>query len=258
MPGWAALAASVAVWLWIPPAAKAGRLRQVVRYRQRAPAWRRRWPLALGAALAVTLAAAGRLAIGLSVGMVAVTVTSVAQASLRRRAARKRAALVMAGCRQLASLLRLGQMPVQALGVVADDNPLYAEPFAVAQIGGDLAAAFRRLGKVDGQEDLLRLGMAWEVSADTGASLTSTLDALVAAMGAAEETRHTVAAELSAPRATSRLLAGLPLVGIMLGFGMGGDPAAFLTNTPPGQIVGVIGVGLACAGTLWSERIANG
>jgi tight adherence protein B len=148
-------------------------------------------------------------------------------------------------------------MPVQALEVVADDNPLYAEPFAVARVGGDLAATFRRLGTVPGQQGLLRVGMAWDVSTATGASLTSTLDQLVKAMLAAEETQHTVAAELSAPRATSRLLAGLPLVGIMLGFGMGGDPATFLTGTPFGQVVLVIGAGLACAGVFWSERIAN-
>ncbi|MDR1237283.1 MAG: hypothetical protein LBK28_03485 [Propionibacteriaceae bacterium] len=257
MPGLAAIMAAAAVWLLIPPKAKASRLKPLVRFRQRAPALRKSWPLLLGLGLAVLLGAAGHLAVGLAAGLVALTVASTVQSSLSRRAAQKRSARVLAGCRQLAGLLRLGQMPVQALEVVAADNPLYAESFAVARVGGELATTFRRLGTVAGQEGLLRLGMAWEVSATTGASLTSTLDGLVKTMSAAAETQQTVAAELSAPRATSRLLAGLPLVGIMLGFGMGGDPATFLTGTPFGQVVLVVGVGLACAGVFWSERIAN-
>jgi tight adherence protein B len=62
---------------------------------------------------------------------------------------------------------------------------------------------------------------------------------------------------LSAPRATSRLLAVLPLAGLALGYGFGGDPVGFLAGSAPGQLSLVVGVALGCAGVLWTERIAD-
>ena len=59
------------------------------------------------------------------------------------------------------------------------------------------------------------------------------------------------------PSATGRLLAVLPLAGLGLGFAFGGDPLAFLLGTAVGRLALCAGVGLACAGIAWSERIAR-
>ncbi len=96
------------------------------------------------------------------------------------------------------------------------------------------------------------------VAERTGASLGATLDALAERLTAAGNLQDVVNAELAAPRATGRLLAVLPLAGLLLGYGLGGDPLAFLTGSPAGQLSLVAGITLGCAGVLWTERIAGG
>ena len=54
-----------------------------------------------------------------------------------------------------------------------------------------------------------------------------------------------------------RLLAALPLAGVALGYGFGGDPLAFLAGSLPGQLSLIGGVSLGCAGVVWTEHIAD-
>jgi len=51
------------------------------------------------------------------------------------------------------------------------------------------------------------------------------------------------------------VLAGLPLLGVGLGELVGADPVSFLLSGGFGGWLLVIGVILACAGLLWSDRI---
>ena len=51
------------------------------------------------------------------------------------------------------------------------------------------------------------------------------------------------------------LLAGLPLLGLAMGAGIGADPWAVLTRTGTGQVLLVAGVGLEAAGLMWSSRL---
>lgn len=87
--------------------------------------------------------------------------------------------------------------------------------------------------------------------------MTSTMAAVAASLRADEAVSGVVRAELSAPRATGRLLAALPLAGLGLGYVVGGDPIGFLTGGWIGQICLVGGVGLGCAGLLWTDRLAD-
>ena len=48
------------------------------------------------------------------------------------------------------------------------------------------------------------------------------------------------------------LLAGLPLVGLAMGSGVGADPWRVLTTTGPGQVLLVAGSALELAGLPWS------
>jgi len=49
----------------------------------------------------------------------------------------------------------------------------------------------------------------------------------------------------------------LPLVGLGLGYGFGGDPLEFLTASVPGQLCLALGALLGCVGVFWTERIAG-
>lgn len=104
---------------------------------------------------------------------------------------------------------------------------------------------------------LRRLAAAWTVSAVTGSELVGVIETVERDLVAAEAHRRLLAVELSGPRATSVLLALLPVVGIVLGSMLGADPVHVLTTTPLGQVVLVAGTLLDVAGLWWTDRIVS-
>ena len=64
-----------------------------------------------------------------------------------------------------------------------------------------------------------------------------------------------VQAEAAPARATGRLMAILPVLGLSLGAGMGADPVYVLTSTVVGATCLAGGVALACVGIVWVDRI---
>jgi tight adherence protein B len=224
---------------------------------RRAPwPWEAAMPLLLAGVGWIVAGSAG-LTAGLSVGLVAATGWGLWRGFRRRRASERSAAEVVDACRLLAGLLRVGHVPVLAVRLAATDAPVLAEVVSVQQVGGSIPAALRRGSDRPGARGLAELAAAWEVAERTGASLTATLDALTERLSAEQKLARTVSAELSAPRASGRVLAVLPVAGIGLGYAIGGDPLHFLVTTLVGQACLVGGVGLACAGVWWIERIAT-
>jgi tight adherence protein B len=64
-------------------------------------------------------------------------------------------------------------------------------------------------------------------------------------------------AALAGPRATAAVLAALPLVGLLLGQAVGAAPWRVLTGSVAGQVLLVLGSGLACIGVIWSARLVG-
>ena len=219
--------------------------------------WRLEWlaPAVLAGGGWLGWASAG-LAGGVAVGLVVATAWGLWRGHRHQQTADRFAAEVVDACRLLAGLLRVGHVPVLAVRLASADAPVLSEVVSAQQVGGSIPAALRRLGHGPGRRGLVDLAAAWEVAERTGASLTSTLDALTERLSAEQKVARTVAAELSAPRASGRVLAVLPLAGIGLGYVIGGDPVHFLLTTLVGQGCLVAGVGLACAGVWWIERIS--
>lgn len=258
----AAVAAALACWLLVGPG-------RATRLRAGAPAERgavvarlarSALPLlvAAGAALAGgAVGGAGGAVTGLALALPALTTVHLWRRHRVRAAVTATAREVSDACQLLAGLLRVGHVPATALVLAARDAPVLAEVAAVLGVGGAVGPVLRRLGERPGRSGLAELGVAWEVAERTGASLTATLDALAERLAARQSVSDVVAAELSAPRATGRLLAALPVAGVLLGYSFGGDPLAFLTGSLPGQVSLVAGAALGCAGLLWTERIAD-
>lgn len=249
--------------VWALPASGEARLRRLRPGSRRRLRWRG-WIGAVGISAVIAVAVAGWLiagsagaAVGLSAAMLSSTTWWLVRQHRQVRKARERSDQVTEACQLLAGLLRVGHVPTVALRLASADSAVFAEAAAGHGVGGSVVAALRRQSQRPGAAGLAQLATAWEVAERTGASLTATLDALQDRLDDGRAVTRLVAAELAAPRATGRLLAALPFFGLALGYGMGGDPGAFLLATPFGQACLVLGVALVCVGVWWIERIAT-
>jgi tight adherence protein B len=83
------------------------------------------------------------------------------------------------------------------------------------------------------------------------------VERLANGLRAEEAQRREVSAQLAGPRATARLVAILPLFGLMLAAGLGGDPLRVLFGTSYGLVCLGTGLALDVVGVLWTERIAS-
>ena len=102
---------------------------------------------------------------------------------------------------------------------------------------------------------LTRIAAAVRLSARTGCSLAAVAGAVEDDLRARHRMRLELRAATAAPRASAALLAGLPVLGLAMGHGIGADPWGVLTGTGSGQVLLVAGVGLEAAGLAWSRRL---
>ena len=164
---------------------------------------------------------------------------------------------VARACGVLASYVRVGQVPAEALVLVARDCPVLAEAAAVQQIGGDVPDVLRSRSVQPGHGGLADLARTWQVSSQTGAPMAPALEEVAAGLAADESLRSVVSAELAAPRSTGKVMAVLPLVGIALGYLLGGRPLEWLVAGPTGWACLLVGLLLAAGGVLWIEGLAR-
>lgn len=174
----------------------------------------------------------------------------------RRHRARLRAATREALAEVVADV-RAGQPPARALErALCDREPAPApRTLAAARWGGDVVAALHDDSRASAQSILAAAAACWSVAAVQGAGLADALDRLVAQDRRAEEVRRQLDAHLAAPRATARMLALLPALGLGLGLAVGGDPIGWLLGTPLGWACLVLGLLLIAAGLAWASRI---
>ncbi|VXB47873.1 type II secretion system F family protein [Aeromicrobium sp. 9AM] len=257
----AALLIAGAVWLWHPPGQWIVRHRLEVAVARRSPPR----PAMLVAALIAVAWGSGRVGISgphviLVATIVAISVFGVRQwrASARRTRLRERRRLVSEAIGLMSAELRAGILPQRALSGLAAEFDVLAPAAHAAELGGDVPAALRLAADETGAELLGELAGAWLVAERSGAPLARVLDRLEETARGDLELEREVESGLAPARATGRLMAVLPVFGLALGSGMGGDPVAILTGTYPGVLCLASGCALACAGVAWVERIAIG
>lgn len=216
----------------------------------------------------------GGALVGMSTGSVLPVVGGLAAVPVLRRALRRRAeqvaaeqgaAAVSALCGTVAGDLRAGRPPHTALADAVEAAAWAATPelapgaavlTSAARFGGDVPQALRSAARShEGLRGLAAMAACWQVAVDGGAGLAAALDRVAAALRAEAEQREDLRAQLAGPRATAVLLALLPVFGLVLGSGLGADPAAVLLHTPAGLTCLAAGAALEWAGLAWTARI---
>lgn len=204
-----------------------------------------------------TLGRSGLLGASPALAVVVVVAARARRRSRRRRVSAAARASLIRGTEALLADLRAGASPLAALAAAVGEVPELGPVAAAARLGGDVPAALAALAGRPGLSGLGHLAAAWAVSAETGSSLTGTLDRLVDALRDAEEVQQETDVSLATPRATARLLAALPAAGLGLGTLVGADPWGFLTGSAAGAAIATAGALLAGTGLEWVEALAD-
>lgn len=176
-------------------------------------------------------------------------------AAQRDRARDGRLLAVTEGLGALAADLRSGRS-------VAAATSTAVAACADEESGRALARAIRApVAGPAGQGDLGqafdRISAAVLLSSRTGCSLAAVVAAVEDDLRARHRQRLELRTATAAPRASALLLAGLPVLGLAMGSGVGADPWAVLTTTGTGQVLLVAGVALELAGVAWSRRLLD-
>ncbi|PWK71926.1 tight adherence protein B [Streptomyces sp. CG 926] len=238
------------------------RERLLIAVRERAARWREWAPLAAG----LVIAALGGSVIPLLAGAAAVPlVRRWLRVRARERARAARAAEVVSLCGAVVGELRAGAQPGQALTAAmrrTADGPggpgaAEAGVLAAAAFGGDVPAALRQAAGEPGADGLAGMAACWRVSVDGGAGLAAGLERLEGALRAERDRQESLRAQLAGARSTVLVLALLPLVGLLIGTGLGADPLRVLLHTPMGWGCLLAGGVLEALGLLWCRRIVR-
>jgi tight adherence protein B len=251
------LAGALLCW---PPATATGRLGGPRRSRARPDLAALAGGRAGVLAPAAVAGTAGLLASTPVVAALAAVCGAAAGRALRRRvherAGQRRTRALVEALGALAAELRAGRALDEATATAVDSCP---DPATAAAFGPVLRLGEPPPGPAadEAAQALVRVAAAVRLSARTGCSLagvvTAVEDDLRARLHAEQELRSAVAG----PRASATVLAGLPVLGLLMGSGVGADPWRVLTTTGSGTVLLVLGVGLELAGTAWSGSLVR-
>lgn len=265
------LALAAAIMCWPLPRLGAVRLRRLVVASRLAPpsrGSRARWPdipWRTVASLTVPVTGAAAWLWHGPVVAVAATVVAAIAADGFTRTARRRARL--AGERDLAaavgmlrSELEVGTRGSAALLAAAAVGGVHRPAFEAAARaeldGGDVRDALTTGGSA-GVSDLQLIGQVWQLASASGTPLAGVLARVDDDLAARRGQVRAVSSALAGPRSSAALLAGLPVLGVLLGLAMGADPIGVLLGSSGGSWLLCAGVLLDAAGLAWTSRLAT-
>ncbi|MCV7146240.1 type II secretion system F family protein [Mycobacterium riyadhense] len=251
----------LSVALLVLPSSPRRRLTPAVRRPQPLPD--SRWVACLGACVWIGAV----LVLPLTTVLAAMVVGATAGLRYRRcRRSRRRTAegrALESALDVLVGELRVGAHPVRAFAIAADetDGPVAAALRAVAaraRLGADVSAGLRAAARSSAlPAHWERLAVCWQLAHDHGLAIAALMRAAQRDIAERQRFSAKVASGMAGARATAVILAGLPLLGILLGQLIGAQPLSFLLSGHAGGWLLVVGLALACGGLLWSDRITD-
>lgn len=215
--------------------------------------------LAAAATVAYLLAGIGGILAG---AVLAATISGILKQHKRNKAHREATEALSGGLGGVIDELRAGAHPAAAAEGAAQDTPAPADEIlkaaaATSRLGGDVERTLRDLHQPLLKTAVDQLAKAWHVSAKHGVALADVLDATRRDLDQRAAFARQVHARMAGPRASAAVLAGLPVVGVLLGEFSGARPLHTLTSTAAGQFLLVMGALFLAAGLWWTKRITE-
>ncbi|QIK63958.1 hypothetical protein G7068_12685 [Leucobacter viscericola] len=187
----------------------------------------------------------------------------------RHRAAGEKPSAPGAIAARCASMLRGGVMPHRVFGLIAEDASVDSVERRVHQLvesgetpGAAIAicaterAEVRRRGRANDTVEWRLLASSWQLAEDTGAPLAAALERISAALLTLRRLRERRDVLVSGPKATTRLVAALPPLVLVMGWLLGFDPSPVLLSWA-GVCMVSVGLVLLAAGVYWAHRLTQ-
>lgn len=216
-------------------------------------------PLAMGLVLVITASPAPGL-----VGTAAAAMLLWRRRTIRRHREHRREGEAMAAALEtIVGELRIGAHPLRAFGTAAGEAPgavgaALSVITARVGLGADVATGLRAVATESAIPSYWeRIAVCWLLASDHGLPMATLMRAAQRDILDRQRFGSRVDAGLAGARATSSILAGLPLLGILLGELIGAHPMRLLLGGGSGGWLLVIGAALIGVGMLWSDRIVN-
>lgn len=197
----------------------------------------------------------------LAFGLVAGTLLARRRFNARRKVRIGEASALQAALDVLVGELRVGAHPVAAIGVAAQEShgrvaQSLRTVAARAALGADVAAGLRaEAQRSTSPRHWERLAVCWHLAQSHGLAIATLVQAAQRDIVERERFDGRVESAMAGARATAAILAGLPILGVLMGQSIGADPLRFLLSGGAGGWLLVIGSVLICSGLLWSDRI---
>lgn len=199
----------------------------------------------------------------LAFALLAATLLARRRLVLRSRARIEEASALQCALDVLVGELRIGAHPVAAIGVAAREadgriSRSLQSVAARALLGADVAAGLRaEAARSSSPRHWERLAVCWQLAQTHGLAIATLMQAAQRDIVERERFHGRVEAGMAGARATAAILAGLPLLGVLMGESIGADPLRFLLSGGAGGWLLIVGSGLICCGLLWSDRITT-
>lgn len=199
----------------------------------------------------------------LAVAVVGVTVGLRYRRQRRMRRATDEGRTLETALDVLVGELRVGSHPVHAFCVAAEETAgavavSLREVAARARLGADVAAGLRAAARSSALPTHWdRLAVCWQLANDHGLAIATLMRTAQRDIAERQRFSDRATSAMAGARATAAILAGLPLLGVLLGQLIGARPLDFLLSAHVGGWLLVVGVTLACGGLLWSDRITG-
>jgi len=263
MNGLMPVALLLSLALVVFPSSPRGRLAPPARTRRRVSLIGARWLVRIAACAAVAAAVLLPLTTVLAVAVLGATVFLRYRRRRRSRRATDEGRTLEIALDVLVGELRVGAHPVRAFCVAADetDGTVAASLRGVAaraRLGADVTAGLRtaaRSSALPAHWD--RLAVCWQLASDQGLAIATLMRAAQRDIIERQRFSARVTSGMAGARATAAILAGLPVLGVLLGQLIGARPLSFLLSGHAGGWLLVVGLTLACGGLLWADRITD-
>ena len=158
----------------------------------------------------------------------------------------------------LAVLLSAGGGPTRSWRHLAESGDEHARSIVRLIDRGEavpdaIAEQTRRTGDASWGD----VAAAWSVAETVGAPLADTLRAVAGSVRDDVEIRADVRIALAEPTSSARLMMWLPVLGLLIGVGLGLDTIGVLFRTVPGGICLLGGIGLIVLARFWTRRLVH-